>query len=95
VSGPRRGLNRTNPRTRTPEREVLQLVAEGRANKQIASLLGIAVRTVEAHRASIMRRGTACLPASGGLCPYHCGESLEPIGPSLGGPELASGQSSP
>jgi hypothetical protein len=35
---------------------VLQLVAEGRANKQIASLLGIAVRTVEAHRASIMRK---------------------------------------
>ena len=38
------------------EREVLQLVAEGRANKQIASILGIAVRTVEAHRASIMRK---------------------------------------
>ena len=38
------------------EREVLQLVAEGRPNKQTASLLGIAVRTVEAHRASIMRK---------------------------------------
>ncbi|UCH34559.1 MAG: response regulator transcription factor [Armatimonadota bacterium] len=38
------------------EREVLQLVAEGRPNKQIASILGIAVRTVEAHRASIMRK---------------------------------------
>jgi DNA-binding NarL/FixJ family response regulator len=38
------------------EREVLQLVAEGHPNKQIASILGIAVRTVEAHRASIMRK---------------------------------------
>jgi len=38
------------------EREVLQLVAEGHPNKQIANLLGIAVRTVEAHRASMMRK---------------------------------------
>jgi len=38
------------------EREVLQLVAEGRLNKQIALTLGIAERTVEAHRANIMRK---------------------------------------
>jgi DNA-binding NarL/FixJ family response regulator len=38
------------------EREVLQLVAEGRLNKQAAAGLGIAVRTVEVHRASIMRK---------------------------------------
>ncbi len=38
------------------EREVLQLVAEGRLNKQVAAELGIAVRTVEVHRASIMRK---------------------------------------
>ena len=38
------------------EREVLQLVAEGHPNKQIAAMLGIAVRTVEAHRANIMRK---------------------------------------
>jgi two-component system response regulator NreC len=38
------------------EREVLQLVAEGRLNKQVAAALGIAVRTVEVHRASIMRK---------------------------------------
>ena len=38
------------------EREVLQLVAEGKANKQIARRLSIAIRTVEAHRASIMRK---------------------------------------
>jgi len=38
------------------ERQVLQLVAEGKANKQIARRLSIAIRTVEAHRASIMRK---------------------------------------
>lgn len=38
------------------EREVLQLVAEGHPNKQIARLLSIAVRTVEEHRARIMRK---------------------------------------
>ncbi|MGD8239997.1 MAG: response regulator transcription factor [Armatimonadota bacterium] len=38
------------------EREVLQLVAEGHPNKQIARILSIAVRTVEEHRAHIMRK---------------------------------------
>ncbi|MCJ7751082.1 MAG: response regulator transcription factor, partial [Armatimonadetes bacterium] len=38
------------------EREVMQLVAEGEPNKTTAKRLGIAVRTVEAHRASIMRK---------------------------------------
>ena len=38
------------------EREVLRLVAEGKTNKQIASLLGVAVKTVEAHRANMMRK---------------------------------------
>jgi len=38
------------------EREVLRLVAEGKTTKQAAALLGLSVRTVDAHRASIMRR---------------------------------------
>jgi DNA-binding NarL/FixJ family response regulator len=38
------------------EREVLQLIAEGNSNKEVASALGIGVKTVEAHRASIMSR---------------------------------------
>ena len=38
------------------EREVLRLVAEGKTTKQAAGLLGLSVRTVDAHRASIMRR---------------------------------------
>jgi DNA-binding NarL/FixJ family response regulator len=36
------------------EREVIQLIAEGRMNKQIANTLAITVKTVETHRASIM-----------------------------------------
>jgi DNA-binding NarL/FixJ family response regulator len=38
------------------EREIIQLVAEGRSNKQAASTLGISVKTIEAHRANIMRK---------------------------------------
>ncbi|HLJ50042.1 MAG TPA: response regulator transcription factor [Bryobacteraceae bacterium] len=36
------------------QREVLQLVAEGKAAKEIANLLGISVKTVEFHKMSIM-----------------------------------------
>lgn len=49
--------NTTRPsRSRlTPrEREILQLLAEGKSNKDVASLLGISVNTAEAHRANIM-----------------------------------------
>jgi len=38
------------------EREVLKLIAEGFANKRIAKLLCISVRTVERHRANIMKK---------------------------------------
>lgn len=36
------------------ETEVIRLLAQGNSNKQISSVLGIAVRTVETHRAKIM-----------------------------------------
>lgn len=38
------------------QREVLQLVAEGRGNKEIAHVLGISVKTVEFHRGRIMSK---------------------------------------
>lgn len=38
------------------EREVVQQVAEGRINKEIAQRLNISVKTVETHRASAMRK---------------------------------------
>ena len=36
--------------------EVLQLVAEGEANKQIAAELGISIKTVEKHRNHLMQK---------------------------------------
>ena len=38
------------------EREVLQLIAEGRVNREIAELLHISIKTVESHRAHIMEK---------------------------------------
>lgn len=38
------------------EREVLQLVAEGRSNKEVASLLGLSLYTVETHRTHILQK---------------------------------------
>ena len=38
------------------ELEVLQLIAEGKANKQIARGLGISIKTVEKHRQHLMRK---------------------------------------
>ena len=38
------------------QREILQLVAEGKATKEIAALLEVSVKTVESHRAQLMER---------------------------------------
>jgi DNA-binding NarL/FixJ family response regulator len=38
------------------EREVVQLLAEGKNNKQIATLLGVTPKTIETHRAAVMRK---------------------------------------
>src|SRR5262249_56202730 len=46
------GLDRITER----EREVLREIAAGRSTRQIASRLGIGERTVESHRASLMRK---------------------------------------
>lgn len=38
------------------EREIVQLIAEGKLNKQIAHMLNISVKTVETHRAAAMHK---------------------------------------
>jgi DNA-binding NarL/FixJ family response regulator len=38
------------------EREILQLVAEGRSNKEVAALLEISAATVETHRARVLQK---------------------------------------
>lgn len=48
----RKKLVRLSPR----EMEVLQLIAEGKANKQTAAELGIGIKTVEKHRAHLMEK---------------------------------------
>jgi two-component system nitrate/nitrite response regulator NarL len=51
-------LDETDPASRLSdrEREVLVLIAGGKSNKEIASALGIGVRTIETHRERIMRK---------------------------------------
>jgi DNA-binding NarL/FixJ family response regulator len=51
----RHGLLKANgSRLTSRESEVLQLVAEGSANKQVAAALGISIKTVEKHRQHLM-----------------------------------------
>jgi DNA-binding NarL/FixJ family response regulator len=38
------------------ERETVQLLAEGKSNKDVADKLGISLRTAETHRAAVMRK---------------------------------------
>ncbi len=38
------------------EREIVQLIAEGRTSKDIARQLGLSVKTADAHRANVMRK---------------------------------------
>jgi DNA-binding NarL/FixJ family response regulator len=38
------------------EKEVLQLLAEGRSNKEVAGLLDLGLSTVETHRANLMQK---------------------------------------
>ena len=38
------------------EREVLQLVAEGKTTKEIAAILGVSVKTADAHRTRLMQK---------------------------------------
>jgi two-component system, NarL family, response regulator NreC len=51
-----RGLTDSYHLLTSREREVLQLLAEGRSNKEVATLLDLGVSTVETHRANLMQK---------------------------------------
>jgi DNA-binding NarL/FixJ family response regulator len=44
------------PHLSAREREVIQLLAEGKSNKEVAALLNLSVKTVQTHRANITRK---------------------------------------
>ena len=52
----RRGLEDSYDLLTDREREILQLVAEGKANKEVAGLLNIGLTTVETHRTHILQK---------------------------------------
>jgi DNA-binding NarL/FixJ family response regulator len=58
MDGSARGAEFSDPRTALTGRElqILKLLAGGNTNKQVAAVLELSVRTVEAHRASVMRK---------------------------------------
>jgi DNA-binding NarL/FixJ family response regulator len=53
---PRGLVRRQSSSLSSRETEVLQLIAEGKANKQVAAELGISVKTVEKHRQRLMEK---------------------------------------
>ncbi len=51
-----RGMDDSYELLTTREREILQLLAEGRSNKDIAAMLNVSVYTVETHRSHILQK---------------------------------------
>ena len=49
-------VNDSLPELTTREREIVQLLAEGKGNKEVAMTLQVSVKTVEAHRSNINRK---------------------------------------
>jgi DNA-binding NarL/FixJ family response regulator len=52
----KRGLTDSYDLLTDREKEVLHLLAEGRSNKEVATLLDVGVSTVETHRANLMQK---------------------------------------
>ena len=44
------------PRLTSREREIVQLLAEGKSTKEVASILGLSAKTAETHRSNVMRK---------------------------------------
>jgi len=49
-------LERMGDRLTSREREIVQLLSEGKSSKEVASTLNISVKTAETHRANVMRK---------------------------------------
>jgi DNA-binding NarL/FixJ family response regulator len=50
------GTETLKDRLTTREREIIRLISEGNSSKEVASKLGISVKTADTHRANIMRK---------------------------------------
>ena len=73
---------RANPAVIKPtsrEAEVIRLLAEGKANKEVAAAMGISVRTAEAHRANIMKK--LDLRSLADIVRYALGQGMVPKSP--------------
>ena len=57
------GINNETSDLTDRQREILQLIVDGRANKDIADRLNLSIKTVEFHRAKIMTKLGARSPA--------------------------------
>jgi DNA-binding NarL/FixJ family response regulator len=53
---PAKALAESPNRLTSREREIVQLIAEGRTSKEVAATLGLSAKTVDAHRANIMNK---------------------------------------
>ena len=51
-----RGVEDSYELLTTREREILQLLAEGKANKEVATILNLSLYTVETHRGNILQK---------------------------------------
>ena len=51
-----RGVDDSYELLTTREREILQLLAEGKANKDVAAILNLSLHTVETHRSNILQK---------------------------------------
>jgi DNA-binding NarL/FixJ family response regulator len=67
-------LKPRNAHLSSREAEVLQLIAEGKANKETAAELGIAIKTVEKHREHLMEKLN--IHDTAGLTRYAIGEGI-------------------
>ncbi len=75
IQTPRRGRPAATGLTRR-EREVTQLLAEGKTSREIAERLELSPRTVETHRANIMRKTNSSSLAE--LVLYAAREGISP-----------------